>query len=153
MDYDSKLAELFIDLPEPRTLPAGVVHAATSGKLLWIEGLLPFAEGRLVAKGRVGVEVLLDTAQKAARAALVQGLSVLAEEGKGTLNRVRRIVRLTGEVASGPDFTEHEKVLAGASELLVNLFGKQGEHVRRAVGVASLPQGACVQLSLLVEMR
>lgn len=153
MNYDAKLAELYIDLPEPRTLTAATVHAVRSGKLLYLGGCLPLADGRVVARGRVGVEVRLDTARQAARAAAVTALAVLAAESGGTLNRVARIVRVDGCIASGADFHDHEKVIDGASELFLTIFGPAGRHARTVVGCTSLPGEACVSLALIVEMK
>lgn len=152
MDFDAKLDELYIDLPELGSPVAGVAHATKIGKLLYLSGCLPMADGRLIAKGRVGIEVRLDVAKQAARAAAVQALAVIAAESGGTLNHVKQIVHLQGFVATGADFRDHGKVLDGASELFALVFGKAGHHARVAVGAASLPQDACVELALLVEL-
>lgn len=153
MNADQKLEELFIVLPEPRTLPASTVHTVSLGKMLFVSQALPFGDGgRLVSPGRVGVEVRIDAARLAARAAIIVALSSVKCACGGTLDRVHRIVHLEGAVASGADFQDHEKVIDGASELLVSLFGKQGQHTRNVFGVVSLPQRACVSLSLTVSL-
>ena len=153
MDVDAKLKELFIELPEPGKTFGSVAHAMRSGKLLFVSGALPFADGKLLAKGRVGIEVRLDLAKSAMRTAFIQALCIVAMESKGTLNQIKQILRLEGYIASGADFGDHLKVLDGASELAGILFGNAGRHSRSAVGVASLPLNACVQLSTIFEMK
>ena len=153
MNYDAKLKELYIELPLPRSVTLGTAHAVKSGKLLSLGSCLPFADGRLVAKGRVGIEVRPDTARQAARTAIIQALAIIATESGGTLNRVMQVIRLDGFVAAGGDFRDHEKVIDGASELLVSIFGPAGRHTRNVIGCVSLPMEACVSLSLLVEMK
>ncbi len=153
MDFDEKLDELYIDLPEPPTPAAGTVHAVQVGKLLYISGVLPMSEGKIQPKGRVGLEVKLDNAKFAARVAAVNALSIITAECGGTLNKVKRIIEATGFVASGGDFRQHFKVLDGATELLNQVFGSFGKHTRNAIGCASLPENACVELSLIVELK
>lgn len=152
MDFEKKLSELFIELPE---LPAGsgaVVAAAASGKLLHVGGQLPFISGKISFKGRLGVEVSLDQGRLAARHALLMALSALRQQ-LGSLNKVQKIIQLTGFIAVGGDFQDHDRVLDGASTLLEEIFGAAGKHARIAVGVSSLPKGACIELSLLVEFN
>lgn len=153
MDFDAKLNELFIDLPEPVTIKNGFAHAITIGKLLYVGGQLPFTDGRLMAKGRVGFEVKLDTAKLAMRTACIHALAVIAAQSDGTLNQVKRIVQVEGYLATGGDFADHDKVMSGASELLTSIFGKFGAAACVSTGVASLPQNAPVVISMLVEMR
>lgn len=153
MDFDAKLNELFIDLPEPVTIKNGFAHAVALGKILYVGGQLPFADGRLMAKGRVGFEVKLDTAKLAARMACIHALAVIAAQSNGTLNHVKRIIRVEGHLATGGDFADHDKVMSGASELLTAVFGKFGAGTCVVTGVASLPQNAPVMISMLVEMK
>lgn len=153
MNFDAKLKELFIDLPVPGKTSGSAVHAMKAGKLLFVSGALPYADGKLIAKGRVGVEVRLDTAKSAMRAAFLQALSVVAHASPGGVNGVKQLVRLEGQVASTADFADHLKVLDGASELAGAVFGSAGQHSRLAWGAASLPQNACVQLSAIFEMK
>ena len=152
MDFDAKLDELFIDLPEPVQTAASVSHAVQVGKLIYISGVLPYSEGKIAAKGRVGLEVRLDNAKLAARIAAVNALAILSTE-LGTLNKIKRIIELTGYIASGGDFKDHFKVLDGASELLGKIFGPAGRHARNAVGCTCLPQDSCIELSLIVETK
>jgi len=153
MDFDVKLDELFIDLPEPHEPTSGTSHAVQVGKLLYIGGVLPYSEGKIAVKGRVGLEVRFDNAKLAARIAGINALAVIRTELGGTLNKVKRIVLLTGYIASGPDFKQQFKVLDGASELFSQIFGPAGKHTRNAIGCAALPNDACIELSLIVEIK
>lgn len=153
MDFDEKLAELFIDLPEPSADVGSAVSAVQVGKILYVGGVLPFAEGRIQNPGRVGVEVRLDMAKLAARTAAVYVLAIVAKEQGGSLNKIKRIISLDGYIACGSEFRDHGKVLDGASELIGQIFGPFGKHIRTAVGVSSLPQNACVELSAVFELK
>ena len=153
MDFDDKLEELFIDLPEPPPDKGAAVGAATVGKLLAVGGVLPFAEGKIQHPGRAGVEVRVDNARLAARFAAVMALALARRELGGSLAKIKRVARVEGFVACGADFRDHAKVIDGAGELFVQVFGPQGKHVRTAVGVASLPQNACVMLAVTFELK
>lgn len=153
MDFDAKLNELFIDLPEPAQPATGTVRAVQVGKLLYIGGVLPLAEGKISAKGRVGLEVRLDNAKYAARIAAINALAIIKTELGGTLNKVKRIVEVTGYIATGGDFRQHFHVLDGVAELFSQIFGKAGGHTRNAIGCLALPQDACIELSLIVELK
>lgn len=153
MDFDGKLKELFIDLPEPPPEVSNAVRAIQVGKSLQVGGILPFAEGRLQYAGRVGVEVKLDQARLAARMAAILVLAIAKRELGGTLNKIRRVIKVDGYVACGADFRDHIKVVDGASELFVQIFGTQGKHIRTAVGAVSLPQNACVEIAVVFELK
>lgn len=153
MDFDDKLDELFIDLPEPPADLGPSVAAVTVGKLLIVGGALPLAEGRIQFPGRVGIEVRTDSAKLAARTAAVMALSLARRELGGTLSKIRRIVRVDAFVAAGVDFRDHAKVADGAGELFAQVFGNHGRHVRAVVGVSSLPQQACVELMVTFELK
>lgn len=153
MDFDERLEELFIDLTEAAPEQGGVVHAVKTGHLVFVSGKLPRAEGRLTYKGRLGLDVTLDHGKAAARAAMVQSLSALWHFLGGTLNKVKRIVAVRGFVASGADFKDHHKVFELASRLLVDIFGTAGQHSLTAVGVNNLPNGAAVEIELIVEVK
>ena len=151
MGCDERLIELKITLPE--VLVAGLYQPAVrSGNLLYVSGQIPRTEGRLPYRGKVGGEVNLESARRAARLCIVNGLAVLKKE-LGSLDRVKQIVRMTGYVASSEGFTDQPKVIDGASELLIDLFGEAGRHSRVAVGVAELPLGAPVEIELIVELH
>ena len=122
-----------------------------AGGLAHVSGQLPFVEGRLV-RGRLGDDVSLEEGYAAARAC---GLMLIAQlkAALGSLDRVERIVKLGGFVNSAADFTDQPKVVNGASELMVALFGEAGKHARSAVGVPALPLGAAVEVDAIVAVR
>ncbi|MBI2346461.1 MAG: RidA family protein [Deltaproteobacteria bacterium] len=152
MSAEKRAAELFLDFPVPPASPAGTLHTRQVGKLLFVGGALPIGEGRIQGKGRLGLEVSLDQGRGAARLALIQALAMIREE-VGSLDKVRQVVQLTGQIASGAEFHQQGKVLDQASQLLVELFGAAGNHTRTAIGVTALPQQACVQIELIVEIK
>ncbi|MBI2343982.1 MAG: RidA family protein [Deltaproteobacteria bacterium] len=145
---DARLEALLIDLPIPAAERGAACHVREANGWCLVGGALPIADGRLHARGRLGVELRLEQGQDAARAALIQALGMLKAH-YGSLNGLRQCVKLAGYIAAGPDFREHARVLDLAGDLLVALFGPAGRHTRTAVGVASLPEGACVMLELL----
>ena len=153
MTFDDKLEELFIDLPEPPADVGNALGAVRIGKMIYVAGALPLASGRIQYPGRVGIEVRIDNARLAARTAGMLALALVRRELGDTLNRVRRVVRVEGYVACGADFADHAKVVDGASEFFVQVFGPFGKHVRTAVGVASLPRNACVAISAVFEVK
>lgn len=152
MDFEKRLKELFIDLPEVRPLSSALSPAAQTGKLLYVTGQLPYSEGKLALKGRIGLEISPDQGALAARYALFHCLSVV-KNALGSLNKVKQIVQLSGWMAAGGDFKDHDRILDAASQLLGEIFGSAGKHSRIAVGVNSLPQNACLELSLIVETK
>lgn len=148
---DARLAELGLNIPAVAKPVAAYVPASISGHLVFTAGQLPFVEGALPATGKVGAEV---TAEDAARFAGLCVLNALAAvQGViGSLDRITRIVKVTGFVASSPDFTGQPVVLNGASTLLGEIFGDEiGTHARSAVGVAVLPLDSPVEVELIVE--
>lgn len=149
-----RLAELGITLPPVAAPVAAYVPAVRSGALVWTSGQLPFVDGALAATGKVGEGdglVSPDRARELARAAALNALAAVAEQA-GSLDRVRRVVKLVGFVASDPAFTGQPGVINGASELLGQVFGEAGVHARSAVGVAVLPLDAPVEVELVVEL-
>jgi len=150
MTPEEKLRALGLELP-PAPKPVGAyVPAVRTGNLVFVSGQLPMKDGELMTLGHVGGEVTMEKAQDCARQAVLNALAVVAAE-VGGLDKVRRVVRLTGYVASAPGFTEQAKVLNAASELLGEVFGEAGRHSRAAVGAAELPLGAPVELELVIE--
>ncbi len=123
----------------------------TSGNLLFTAGQLPFVDGALLATGKVGAEV---SAAKAAELARVCALNALAAAHSvlGSLDKVTRVIKVNGFVASAPDFIGQPQVLNGASEVLAEIFGDIGQHARAAVGVAVLPLDAPVEVELILEI-
>ena len=152
MDYEKRLTELFIELPEVTHQAKYFTPTVQAGKLLFVSGLLPFAEGKLAFKGRLGLEITLDQGVQASRYAMIQCLSAVQAK-LGSLNKIEKIVQITGFVASGGDFKDHDRVLDGASNLLQEIFGTAGKHSRMAAGVNTLPSGACVELGMIVEVK
>jgi enamine deaminase RidA (YjgF/YER057c/UK114 family) len=146
------LSELVALLPPP-PLPIGSYVATVQvGNLVHTSGVLPMKEGQVAVTGAVGSwDVSVAEGQEAARLCILNALS-LVQHALGSLDRVKRIVKLTGFVNSAPNFYEQPQVMNAASDLLVQYFGEAGKHVRSAVGVASLPKNASVELELVVEV-
>jgi enamine deaminase RidA (YjgF/YER057c/UK114 family) len=149
---DDKLQALGIELPPAPRPVASYVPAVEAGSLLFISGQLPFRDGALLHTGRVPDAVSVEAAKEAARQCLINALAV-AREQLATLDRVVRVVRLSGFVASAPDFFQQPAVINGASDLLEAIFGMAGKHSRIAVGVASLPLNAPVELDLILQIQ
>ena len=143
---DKKLASLGISLPTPATPIANYVPFVRSGNMLVVSGQLCFgADGNLVARGQLGGDVSMDDGQKAARACAVNLLAQL-KAALGDLDKVTRVIRLGGFINSTPGFTDGPKVMNGASDLMVEVFGEKGRHARSTVGVAALPANAAVEV-------
>lgn len=147
---DARLAELGISIPQLAKPVAAYVPATTSGNLVFTAGQLPFVDGTLPATGKVGAEVSADDAAGYARICVLNALAA-AESVIGSLDRVTRVVKVTGFVASAPDFSGQPGVLNGASTVLGEIFGDIGQHARSAVGVAVLPLDAPVEVELILE--
>ena len=153
-DLASSLQRLGLELPTPAAPVASYIPAlATSGgTVVHISGQIPIRNGELLATGLVPTDVSIETAQDCARQCVLNALAALKQE-IGDLARLRRVQRLGCFVAATSDFTDHPKVANGASDLLKELLGDAGTHVRAAVGVASLPLGVPVEIefSFLVD--
>ncbi|RJY09704.1 RidA family protein [Aurantiacibacter aquimixticola] len=150
MSIKARLDELGITLPETSPALASYLPVMRHGDTIFVSGQLPFRDG-VVITGTLGKDVSLEDAQEAARAC---GLMILAQlkAELGSLDKVARIVKLGGFVASTPDFTDQHKVVNGASDLMFEVFGDIGRHARAAVGVPSLPVGACVEVDAIVAV-
>jgi enamine deaminase RidA (YjgF/YER057c/UK114 family) len=148
---EQRLADLGITLPPPPTPFGYYAEAVQTGNLLFVSGMLP-TDGRAAAfVGRVGAELDVDTAARAARLAALNALAV-AREHLGSLDNVTRIVRLGVSVATSGDVRDHPKVADGASKLLQDVFGEAKNPSRLIYGVASLPLGVPVELELIFEV-
>ncbi len=145
-----RLAELGLTLPSVAVPLAAYIPAIASAGQVLTSGQLPTVQGALVATGKVGADVTVEQATQAARVAVLNALAAAASE-VGGIDNIRRVVRMVVYVAGTPDFTAQPQVANGASELLGEIFGPLGRHVRSAVGVASLPLDAPVELELVVE--
>jgi enamine deaminase RidA (YjgF/YER057c/UK114 family) len=147
----ARLAELGLVLPPVAAPLAAYVPAVRTGSYVYTAGQLPLAEGKLLATGKVGAEISAGEAAGLARICALNGLAAVASVAGG-LAAIRRIVKVTGFVASSPGFTGHPQVLNGASELLLEVLGEAGRHARSAVGVAELPLDAPVEVELIAEV-
>lgn len=147
----ARLAELGITLPEVAAPVAAYIPVTQVGNQVWTSGQLPFVSGELPAVGKVGADLDADAAKDLARTAGINALA--AVDSLVGLDAVRRVLKITGFVASAPGFDGQPAVINGASELMAEVFGEAGEHVRSAVGVAELPLNSPVELELIVELR
>ena len=147
----ARLEELGLALPAVAAPVAAYVPAVASGNQVHTSGQLPFVDGALPLSGKVGAAVTQEQAAELAATCCLNALAAV-ENLVGDLDRVVRIVKLTGYVASDPAFTAQPAVINGASELLGTVFGDAGAHARSAVGVAVLPLDSAVELDLLVEL-
>jgi enamine deaminase RidA (YjgF/YER057c/UK114 family) len=151
MNPEEKLLSLGIELPElPKPLGSYVPFVRT-GNLIYLSGMLPLKEGKLIMTGKVGGSVSLHDAVACARLAAINGLAVL-KSAAGTLEKVKRCVKISGFVASTSDFTDQPKVVNGASDLLFEVFGEAGKHSRAAVGVNVLPMDSPVEVEFIFEI-
>ena len=151
MGAENRLRELGIELPPPPAPVASYVPVVVARGLAYVSGQVPMAEGKLLWTGKLGAEIDLAAGAKAARRCALQALSVLRAE-LGSLDRVRRIVKVSVYVASDRGFTDQPRVANGASDLLVQVFGDPGRHARAAVGVAELPLGGPVEVEVVAEV-
>jgi enamine deaminase RidA (YjgF/YER057c/UK114 family) len=150
MTIEQKLAELGLELPNVATPAGAYVPAVISGNLVFTAGQIPLVDGVLMATGKVGNEISPEFAKEIAQRCALNALAAI-KGVLGDLSRVKRVVKVVGFVASTPEFTGQPGVLNGASELLGKVFGDAGLHARSAVGVASLPLDAPVEVELIVE--
>ena len=148
-----RLVELGIVLPAPAAAVANYVAVRRSGDLLVVSGQLPLENGAVRFKGKLGNAVSLEDGQAAARLCAINILAQVQAACGGDLERVVACVRLGGFVACTPEFTDHPKVVNGASDLIVAVLGDAGRHARAAVGVASLPLDAAVEVEGMFELR
>jgi len=152
MSATARLAELGLTLPTVAAPVAAYVPTVRTGNLVWTSGQLPFVDGSLPITGKVGAEVEAGRAQELAGTCALNALAAIAAE-VGDLDRVRRVVKVVGYVASAPGFFGQPAVINGASELLGQMFGDAGRHARSAVGVAALPLDAPVEVEVVVEVE
>ncbi len=151
MAIDEKLAELGVVLPEAAAPVGSYVPVKLTGNLAFVSGMLPVVNGQVKQTGRVGEGVTTREAYDLARICVINGLAAL-KSAIGMLDRVKSIAMVQGFVQGAPDYAEVPKVINGASDLLVALFGDAGRHARFAVGVASLPMNAPVEVAFIAEL-
>ena len=149
-DPYTKLAELGLELPPVTPPVAAYVPAVKSGNQVYVSGQLPMVDGKLLATGKVGSEVAPEEAKELAARCALNALAAI--DDLVGLEKVRKIVKVGGFVASASGFTGQPGVINGASELFGAIFGEAGRHARSAVGVAELPLGAPVEVDVIVEV-
>ncbi|MEK6694179.1 MAG: RidA family protein [Nitrospirota bacterium] len=152
MSFDAKLVELGITLPPAPKPVATYIPAVRAGELLFLSGTGPFKDGQIAFAGKLGRDLTVEQGYDAARLTLLNALAMVRQE-LGTLDRVVRVVRLTGHVASAEGFTQQPAVINGASDLLVQIFGEAGRHARLALGAAELPLNMCIEVELILQVR
>lgn len=150
MGVEAQLRKLGIDLPAAAAPAGNYVPFVVAGPLVFIAGQLPVREGKIAVTGKLGADVTLQGGVEAARICAINILSQL--RSACDLDKVRRCVRLNGFVASTPEFTDQPKVINGASDLIAEALGEAGPHSRVAVGVASLPMNAAVEVDGIFEI-
>ncbi|HSN05032.1 MAG TPA: RidA family protein, partial [Nitrospira sp.] len=151
MSIDAKLKRLNLELPAAPKPVANYVPVVRAGDLLFLSGVLPSRDGQLIMTGKLGQGLSIEQGMDAAKVAALNALAIIQGE-VGSLDNVRRIVKMVGHIASAPGFTDQPQVLNGASDLFVALFGDAGKHARVAVGAAELPRQAPVEIELIVQV-
>lgn len=146
----ARLEELGVELPSVAVPLASYIPATQVGNQVWTSGQLPVVGGELPVTGKVGAEVSLDKAQELARTAALNALAAI--DGLVGLDRITRVIKVVGFVASDPSFTDQAAVINGASDFLGEVFGDAGIHARSAVGVAVLPKDSPVEIEVIVEI-
>jgi enamine deaminase RidA (YjgF/YER057c/UK114 family) len=150
---DAKLAELGITVPAAAAPIANYIGFNVVGKLVVISGQIPLVDGKVACTGKVGAGVNVEQGVQAARICFVNLLAQLKAATGGDLDKVKRVVRLGGFIASPPEFTQHALVMNGASDLAVAVFGDKGRHARTTIGVPSLPADAAVEVEGMFELE
>lgn len=151
MSFDAKLKALNIELPMAPKPVANYVPVVRAGDLLFLSGVLPSRDGQLILTGKLGQGITIAQGMEAAKVAALNALAIVRSE-VGSLDNVKRIVKMVGHIASAPGFTDQPQVLNGASDLLVAIFGEAGKHARVAVGAAELPRQAPLEIELIVQV-
>jgi len=149
---EKRLDALNIILPSPPKPVGSYVAVVITGKLAFVSGQIPIKDGKVTYAGKVSKDLSVEDAQKAARLCTINALAHLKAE-LGSLDRISKIVRVSGFVNSPPEFTDQPKVINAASDLLFEIFGQNGQHARIAVGVSSLPLNSAVEIDLIAEIN
>ena len=149
---EERLDELGITLPVPPKPAGSYIPVVKTGKLLFVSGQIPMKEGKVVFQGKVPANISIEDAQKAAKLCIINALAQLKTE-IDTLDKISRIVKVSGFVNSSQDFVEQPKIINAASDLLFEIFGDKGKHSRIAVGVTSLPLNSTVEIDLIAEIN
>ncbi len=151
IDFDEKLKELNITLTEPAPPVANYVNITQAGKILFLAGKGPTKPEGGYVTGKLGIDLSVEEGYAAARLVGISQLSVL-QAHLGDLNKVKRILKVTGMVNASPEFTNQPEVINGFSDLMVEVFGDRGKHARAAVGMGSLPRNIAVEVEMIVEV-
>ncbi|NKB44787.1 MAG: RidA family protein [Alphaproteobacteria bacterium] len=149
---ETRLNALGLELPEASAPVANYVPFAIAGSLVFISGQLPLKDGKLLFTGKVGEATTIDEAVLAAQQSALNIIAQVKAACNGDLDRVKRVVKLGGFVAAGAEFAVHPKIINGASDLMVEVFGDAGRHARAAVGCPSLPLDAPVEVEAIIEI-
>lgn len=149
---EANLQKLGITLPQPAAPLANYIGYTITGNLVVVSGQIPLVEGKIVCTGKLGAGVSIEQGQDAARICFINLVAQVKAATGGDLDRVKRVVRLGGFIASGPDFTQHALVMNGASDLAVAVFGEAGRHARSTIGVPALPADAAVEVEGMFEI-
>jgi len=152
MSVDAKLSELGLALPPAPKPVATYIPAVRAGNLMFLSGTGPFKDGAIAFAGKLGKDLTVEQGYEAARLTLLNALAIAKQE-LGSLDRIKRVVRMSGHVASAEGFTQQPAVLNGASDLLVQIFGESGRHARLALGAAELPLNMCIELELILQVK
>ena len=151
MTIAANLQRLGVTLPSAPRPVGSYVPACQAGDLVFVSGVLPFQEGKILQPGKVGRDLSIEEGKINARIAVINALAILQQE-LGDLSRITRVVRLTGHVASAEGFGDQPAVINGASDFLVEVFGEKGRHARLALGAFELPLHAPIELELIVQV-
>ena len=151
-DIDARLKELGIEVPDAPPPAANYVPFVITGNTVVVSGQLPMVAGEITSSGHLGGGVSIDDGYAAARVCAINLIAQVKAACGGDLSRVKRVVRLGGFVNSTPDFTDHPKIINGASDLMAEVFLEAGKHARAAVGVAALPFGVSVEVEGTFEI-
>ena len=149
---EERIKELGFELPDTPKPLAAYIPALKTGDLVFTSGQVPMVKGELKYAGKVGFNLSIEEGQKAAQICALNGLSAI-KGVIGNLDNIERIVKVTVFVNSADGFTDQPKVANGASELLVEIFGESGKHVRSAVGVNELPVDSAVEIEMIVKVK
>jgi enamine deaminase RidA (YjgF/YER057c/UK114 family) len=152
LSHEERARSLGIVIPKAATPLGAYVLAVHSGTLLFTAGQGPVKDGVLVSKGKVGRDITVEEAYEAAKLSALNCLAA-AKSVLGSLDRVERVVKVNGYVNSAPGFSEQAKVMNGASDLLVQIFGENGRHARTSVGVPELPQNISVEVDMVLSCK
>ena len=152
MSFEAKVKELGLTLPEAPKPVAAYVPAVKVEDYVYTSGQIPFVNGELKFKGKLGKELTLEQGYEAAKVCALNCLAVIKGQ-IGSLDNIKQIVKVTGFVSSASGFNDQPKVINGASELLGEIFGEQGQHARAAVGVNELPVDAAVEVEMVVKVK